>query len=55
MLLGQFHIIKDSEENLEEILPPMRLERRAMSFNNVKEYCQRTRPDIQFTSAHHTG
>lgn len=55
MLLGQFHIIKDSEENLEEILPPMRLERRAMSFNNVKEYCQCTRPNIQFTSAHHTG
>lgn len=55
MLFGQFHIVKDSEENLEKIFPPMRLERCSVSFNNIKEYRQRTRPDIQLTSAHHTG
>lgn len=55
MLLGQFHVIEDSEKNLEEILPPMRFKGRAVSLDDIKEYCQCARPNIQLTSAHHAG
>lgn len=55
MLLRQFHIIEDSEENLEEILPPMWFERRAMCLNNIEKYCQRARSYVQFAPAHYAG
>lgn len=52
MLFGQLHIIKNSEKDLEKIFPPMRLEGRTMSFNDVEEYRQRACPNIQLTSTH---
>lgn len=34
---GQFHIVKDSEEHLEQIFPPVWLERRAVGFDDVEK------------------
>jgi len=55
MLFGQLHIVKNPEKDLEKVFPPMRLEGCTMSFDDVEEYCQRARPDVQLTPTHNAG
>lgn len=55
MLFRQLHIVKNPKKNLKQILPPMRLEGCTMGFNDVEEYCQGARPDVQLTPTNHAG
>ena len=54
VLLGQLHVVEDAEQDLEQVLPPMRLERSPMGLHHIEENGKGTRAHIELATANHT-
>ena len=49
LLFRQFHVVKYPEQDLEQVSPPVGLERISIGFDYLEEHCQRSRSHIKFT------
>jgi hypothetical protein len=54
MLLRKLHVIKYPEQYLKEILPPMRLECIAISFDDFKQHSETSCTYIQLATTYYT-
>lgn len=40
LLLRKFHVVKDPEDDAEEVVPPVLLKSVSVTLHNLKHYCQ---------------